>query len=146
MKSRNPSLHVAPHAADTAQGIHGSYCETEARDRGRYGGDRTETPQQLGAYSVWLIVKRAEKELTLNNLINERNGMNKKNTEDATIITDELRRQILAVRDTGRTNMFDVRAVQRIAHELDLFELVVFLEDRRNWSIYSGFILHGKTK
>lgn len=43
-------------------------------------------------------------------------------------MTEEIRKQILAVRDTGRSNMFDVPAVQRIAHKMEFYELVVFLE------------------
>ena len=34
-------------------------------------------------------------------------------------MTEEIRKQILAIRDTGRSNMFDVPAVQRIAHEME---------------------------
>ncbi len=64
-----------------------------------------------------------------------------KNTYDAEI-TDEIREQILAVRDTGRTNMFDTDAVQRIAHEMQLYELVVFISMHR--SEYTNFILNGK--
>ena len=44
-------------------------------------------------------------------------------------MTEEIRKQILAIRDTGRSNMFDVPAVQRIAHEMEFYELVVFLEE-----------------
>ena len=53
----------------------------------------------------------------------------------------KVREQILAVRDTGRTNMFDVNAVQRIAFELDLYELVAWIED--NKKEYTSFILYG---
>lgn len=53
----------------------------------------------------------------------------------------KIREQILAVRDTGRTNMFDVNAVQRIAFEMDLFELVAWIEDHKKE--YSSFILYG---
>ena len=44
-------------------------------------------------------------------------------------MTEEIRKQILAIRDTGRTNMFDVPTVQQIACEMELYELVVFLEE-----------------
>ena len=33
----------------------------------------------------------------------------------------KIRKQILAVRDTALTNMFDVNAVQRIAYEMDFY-------------------------
>ena len=58
-------------------------------------------------------------------------------------MTEEIRKQILAVRDTGRSNMFDVPAVQRIAHEMEFYELVVFLEEHKEK--YTHFILTGKT-
>ena len=61
-------------------------------------------------------------------------------------LTDTIIEQILTVRDTGRTNMFDVQTVAVIANELELYELVAFLSDRKNWSSYAEFILHGKTK
>lgn len=50
--------------------------------------------------------------------------------------------QILAIRKTGLTNMFDTLAVQRIAHEMNFFELVVFLEEHRDE--YARFILTGE--
>ena len=51
--------------------------------------------------------------------------------------------QILAVRDTGETNMFDINAVQRIAMREEYYELVSWLEDNRRE--YSRFILTGKS-
>lgn len=59
-------------------------------------------------------------------------------------MTDTIRRQILAVRETGRTNMFDTNMVQVIADEMEFHELVVFIEERKNE--YVRFILSGKTK
>jgi hypothetical protein len=53
----------------------------------------------------------------------------------------KIREQILAIRDTGLTNMFDVPMVQRLAYERGFFELVLYLEDHRNE--YLHFILHG---
>lgn len=55
---------------------------------------------------------------------------------------DKVKEQILAVRDTGLTNMFDTNTVQRIAHEMAFFELVLFLEEHKNK--YVRFILTGK--
>ena len=40
-------------------------------------------------------------------------------------MTDKVRKQILAIRDTGLTNMFDAVAVQRIANDMGFYELVV---------------------
>ena len=54
----------------------------------------------------------------------------------------KVRDQILAVRDTGLTNMFDVNAVQRIAYEMDYYELVNFLGEHRKE--YVRFILTGE--
>lgn len=54
----------------------------------------------------------------------------------------KVKEQILAVRETGLTNMFDTLAVQRIAHERDFFELVVFLEEHKEE--YARFILTGE--
>lgn len=53
-----------------------------------------------------------------------------------------VREQILKVRDTGLTNMFDLPAVQRIAHELRLNELVIFIEEHKKE--YVKFILTGE--
>ena len=57
-------------------------------------------------------------------------------------MTDIIRQQILAVRETGLTNLFDLPAVQRIANDMLFFELVVFLEENR--SEYVHFILTGE--
>lgn len=54
----------------------------------------------------------------------------------------KVREQILAVRDTGLTNMFDINAVQRIAYEMDFYELVNFIEENRRK--YVRFILTGE--
>ena len=59
-------------------------------------------------------------------------------------MTETIRNQILAIRDTGRENMFNVPAIQRIAYEMDFFELVVFLEEHRDE--YVRFILYGDDK
>ena len=57
-------------------------------------------------------------------------------------MTDKIKEQILAVRGTGLTNMFDVNMVQRIANDMGFFELVVYLEDNR--CEYAHFILTGE--
>jgi hypothetical protein len=53
-----------------------------------------------------------------------------------------VREQILAVRDTGETNMFDVRGVFEIAMREGYDELTEYLVDHK--SEYSRFILTGK--
>ena len=59
-------------------------------------------------------------------------------------MTDKVKEQILAVRDTGLTNMCDLRAVQRIAYERDFYELVTFIEEEK--AAYVRFILTGGTE
>ena len=51
---------------------------------------------------------------------------------------ERVKEQILAVRDTGLTNMFDLSAVQRIAYDMDFYELVTFIEEEKR------FILTGE--
>ena len=57
-------------------------------------------------------------------------------------MTDAVREQILAIRDIGLTNMFDVPMVQRLAFERGYYELVCYLEEHR--SEYARFIMTGK--
>lgn len=64
--------------------------------------------------------------------------------KETPIITDKIFEQILEVRNTGETNMFDIRAVMRVAYDLELYELVNFLTDKKNKDIYFQFILSGK--
>ncbi len=56
----------------------------------------------------------------------------------------KIKEQILAIRDTGLTNMFDVATVQRIAYDMGFHELVVYLEENRKE--YTHFILTGEEK
>ena len=58
------------------------------------------------------------------------------------MMTEKIKKQILAVRDTGLTNMFDVNTVQRIANDMGFFELVVYLEEHRRE--YAHFIFTGE--
>ena len=54
----------------------------------------------------------------------------------------KIKEQILSVRSTGRSNMFDIKTVQRIAYELNYFEMVNFLEEEPEK--YVKFILSGE--
>ena len=54
---------------------------------------------------------------------------------------ERIKEQILYIRSTGLTNMFDVPMVQRLANEYGFYELVVFLEANR--ADYIHFILYG---
>ena len=56
---------------------------------------------------------------------------------------DKVKEQILKVRDTGLTNMFDTRTVQKIANDMNFYELVIYLEEHKKE--YSRFILTGET-
>lgn len=57
-------------------------------------------------------------------------------------MTEKIRQQIIALRDTGLTNMFDVKMVQRIAYDMEFYELVTYLEEHRRE--YAHFILTGE--
>ena len=59
-------------------------------------------------------------------------------------MTEKIKEQILAIRDTGLTNMFDLAAVQRIAYESEYFELVSYLEEPSK--DYCHFILTGESR
>lgn len=53
----------------------------------------------------------------------------------------KVKKQILEIRGTGLTNMFDIPRVQRLAFENNYFELVSYLEE--NPKEYVHFILYG---
>ena len=55
---------------------------------------------------------------------------------------ERVKEQILEIRATGETNMFDLPVVQRMAYERDYFELVIFLEEHPKE--YAHFILTGE--
>lgn len=57
-------------------------------------------------------------------------------------MTEQIKEQILAIRQTGITNMFDAQTVQRLADEMKFYELVVYLEEHRKE--YAHFILTGE--
>ena len=55
---------------------------------------------------------------------------------------EKIKEQIIKVQRTGRTNMFDTNAVQVIANELGLYELVCFIEE--NKKAYANFVMKGR--
>lgn len=57
--------------------------------------------------------------------------------------TDTVKEQILAIRETGETNMFDMRAVRRIAYREGYSELAGFLDGHLRE--YVHFIMTGET-
>ena len=57
-------------------------------------------------------------------------------------MSETVKKQILDIRDTGLTNMLDIRTVQHIANDRSFYELVVYLEEHRRE--YAHFILTGE--
>lgn len=53
-----------------------------------------------------------------------------------------IKKQILAIRDSGLTNMFDINTVRSIAYNEDFSELVCYLDNNRE--DYVHFILYGE--
>lgn len=53
-----------------------------------------------------------------------------------------IKKQILTIRDTGATNMFDTRAVKELAEMLEFEELIEYLETNKKQ--YCEFIMYGK--
>ena len=58
------------------------------------------------------------------------------------MMTKKIKEQILAIRDSGETNMLDTRTVQWIANRENYFELVIYLEE--NSREYWNFIMTGE--
>ena len=54
----------------------------------------------------------------------------------------KIKKQILAIRDSGDTNMFDTNMVQVLANANSYYELVVFIEEHKKE--YVHFILTGE--
>ena len=54
----------------------------------------------------------------------------------------KVKKQTLAIRDTGLTNMFDTNMVQFLANERGYYELVVYLEEHKKE--YVRFIMFGE--
>ena len=55
---------------------------------------------------------------------------------------EKIKDQLLKIRATGLTNMFDMNMVQRLAFEREFYELVCWLEDHRKE--YVRFIMYGE--
>ena len=67
------------------------------------------------------------------------------------MLTEKIKEQIFAVRDSGAANMCEMAAVQRAAFDRGFYELVLFIEENREWPTssllleeYWNFILTGK--
>lgn len=57
-------------------------------------------------------------------------------------MNEMIRKQIMAIRDSGETNMLDTRMVQVIAKRMGFYELVVYLEEHKRE--YANFIFTGR--
>lgn len=55
---------------------------------------------------------------------------------------DKIKKQILTIRDSGVTNMFDLKRVQYEANKLEFYELVIFIDENKDK--YMNFIMTGK--
>ena len=58
------------------------------------------------------------------------------------IMTDKVFQQLMDIRESGLTNMFDTNMVQRLAYDRDYFELVMYIEDHKKE--YAHFIMTGR--
>ena len=57
-------------------------------------------------------------------------------------MTEKIKEQILAIRDSGETNMFDTKTVQYLAFHRGYYELVTYLEEHKKE--YAHFIMTGE--
>lgn len=57
-------------------------------------------------------------------------------------MNEKIKEQILSIRESGISNMFDVNRVQYEANERGFYELVVYLIDHK--AEYTHFILTGE--
>ena len=57
-------------------------------------------------------------------------------------MTEKIREQIMAIRDSGVTNMLDTKTVQYYAYQNDFYELVNYIEEHPKE--YWHFIMTGE--
>jgi len=60
------------------------------------------------------------------------------------MIPKKVVKEILQVRASGETNMFDINNVLSIANKREMFHLVSYLAEEGNWKTYSSFIITGE--
>ena len=58
------------------------------------------------------------------------------------IMSDKVFRQLLSIRDGGKSNMLDCNMVQRLAYDEGYYELVMYIEDHKKQ--YVHFIMTGR--
>ena len=68
----------------------------------------------------------------------------KTNSNQPDLLTEEIIKEIKAIRDTGETNMFLINNVFRLAANRGYFALANFLTEEKNRRAYTEFILYGK--
>ena len=56
-------------------------------------------------------------------------------------MTTRVKKQIIAIQESGLANMLDTCYVQRLAHERNFFDLVIFIEEHKKE--YVHFIMTG---
>ena len=57
-------------------------------------------------------------------------------------MTEKIKEQIMAIRDSGETNMFDIKTVQYLAFHRDFYELLTYLDEQPKE--YVHFIMTGE--
>ena len=57
-------------------------------------------------------------------------------------MTEKIKEQIVAIRDSGETNMFDTKTVQYLAFHKGYYELVTYLDEHTKE--YVHFIMTGE--
>ena len=57
-------------------------------------------------------------------------------------MSDKVFEQILVIKNSGVTNMFDVNTVQNEANRLGYYDLVIYIEEHKKE--YANFILTGE--
>ena len=57
-------------------------------------------------------------------------------------MNETIKKQILAIRDTGKTNMFDVAMVQKLCLKRKYYDAALFIANNRK--AYCEFIMFGK--
>ena len=92
------------------------------------------------AVSANLALKNAEAEETPTHETSSENSP--PDDREDKFLTPTIREQIMAIRDSGETNMFAIRNVQYLAYQQDFYELVCFIEDHRDK--YVRFIMTGE--
>ncbi|GAB2022127.1 hypothetical protein RyT2_12010 [Pseudolactococcus yaeyamensis] len=109
----------------------------ELRERGDLETRNNDTEDFLDV-SVWSIKKMIEEAYE--------EGLKEVQKEEGRIIefNKEIKKQIMTIRETGKTNMFDVSMVQNLANDLNYYDLVIFIEE--NKLQYLNFIMTGENQ